>query len=100
MSRFVSFQVKNIMALCIQVEPINFSGMIRFSSRLQANVENHTRKTNPIVDYGPFGCKIDTSKIYTEQEVMYYEGTTQNSKLTFACGSLQKVRGKQAVITE
>lgn len=99
MRRFVSFQVKNIIALCIQVEPINFSGTIRFSSRLQANVENHTRKTNPIVDYGPFGCKIDTSKIYTEQEVMYYEGMTQNSKLTLGCGSLQKVRGKQAVAT-
>lgn len=99
MKRFVSFQMKNIMVLCIQIEPVNFSGTIRFFSRLQANVENHTRKTNPIVDYGPFGCKIDTDKIYTEQEVMYYEGTTQNSKLTFACGSLQKVRENQAIVT-
>ena len=54
----VSFELKNIMAISYQVTPLNFSGEIKFISALQADVENHTRKTNPIVDYGPFGRRL------------------------------------------
>ena len=56
--RLVSFEMKHIMAIEYQVTPLNFSGEIKFVSRLQADVENHTRKTNPIVDYGPFGRRL------------------------------------------
>ena len=56
--RLVSFEMKHIMAMEYQVTPLNFSGEIKFVSRLSADVENHTRKTNPIVDYGPFGRRL------------------------------------------
>lgn len=86
--RFVSFKKKNIMAIRYEVTPLNFSGKLRFSSKLDANVENHTRKTNPIVDYGPFGRKLEPGKLWAKDGMMYYEGTTQNSHLTAACGSV------------
>ena len=38
--RLVSFEMKNIMAIRVQVTPLNFSGKIQFRSRLQADVEN------------------------------------------------------------
>lgn len=61
--RLVSFEMKNIMAIRVQVTPLNFSGKIQFRSRLQADVENHTRKTNPIVDYGPFGRRLEPLRL-------------------------------------
>ena len=50
-------------------------------------MENHTRKTNPIVDYGPFGRKLDSDELRADGDILYYEGTTQNSHLSVACGS-------------
>ena len=84
--RLVSFELKNIMAICYQVTPLNFSGEIRFTSRLQADVENHTRKTNPIVDYGPFGRRLEPLRLVSEQNRLYYRGITKGSRLTLACG--------------
>ncbi|MBD5550500.1 MAG: glycoside hydrolase family 65 protein [Lachnospiraceae bacterium] len=89
--RLVSFEMEHIIATRYEVEPLNFSGEIRFVSKLQGNVENHTRKTNPIVDYGPFGRKLEAEKLGQEETLLYYEGTTQTSKLTVGCGSSHKV---------
>lgn len=89
--RLVSFRMEHIMAIRYEVTLLNFSGKIRFVSKLQGDVENHTRKTNPIVDYGPFGRKLDKEKLWQERERLYYEGTTQNSKLTVGCGSSHRL---------
>ncbi len=89
--RLVSFAKKNIMITRYQVTPLNYSGSIEFISKLQGNVENHTRKTNPIVDYGPFGRKLSPDKIVTDCDEIYYQGKTELSKLTIACGSSHSV---------
>ncbi len=89
--RLVSFARKNIMAVRYQVKPVNYCGKVEFVSKLQADVENHTRKTNPIVDYGPFGRRLIQDKVAAEQNTFYYEGTTKGSKLTAACGSLHEL---------
>ena len=91
--RLVSFEMKNIMAIRVQVTPLNFSGKIQFRSRLQADVENHTRKTNPIVDYGPFGRRLEPLRLEGEGHRLYYEGITKNSRLTVACGCGHRVSG-------
>ncbi|MDO4284483.1 MAG: glycosyl hydrolase family 65 protein [Eubacteriales bacterium] len=83
--RLVSFAMQHIMAISYEITPLNFSGEVRLYSQLQANVENHTRKTNPIVDYGPFGRKLEPEKLTVEGDFIYYRGITQNSKLTMAC---------------
>ena len=70
--RLVSLADKNIMAIQIKITPINFEGTVKFSSYVEAGVENHTRKTNPLVDYGPFGkhLVVDLMKIifYTREK--------------------------------
>lgn len=100
-SRLVSFARKNIMVIQYQVTPLNYSGKIRFASKLEADVENHTRKTNPIVDYGPFGRRLLKTCIRTERDRSYYEGATKGSRLTMACGSAHEIfRGTQSVDRE
>lgn len=84
--RFVSFTNKNLLEIQYKVKPLNFSGEISFISKINGDVENHTRKTNPLVDYGPFGRRLIPEEVQAENEVLYYEGTTLNSKLSMACG--------------
>ena len=80
--RLVSFARKNIMAIRYQVRPVNYAGTVEFVSKMQADVENHTRKTNPIVDYGPFGRRLDPDKVTVEKikkaiQAAYEEGQSK-----------------------
>lgn len=97
--RFCSCQLvclnrKNLMALKLSVTPMNFSGNIVFVSKLDADVENHTRKTNPLVDYGPFGRCINPDVIGSRDHRFFYQGTTRNSGLTMACAAAHKCNGE------
>ena len=97
--RFCSSQVvclkrKNLMAMELSVTPLNFSGTVRFHSVLNGDVENHTRKTNPLVDYGPFGRCIDPDEIEAGSDLLFYQGTTQHSGLTMACAVRHCCSGK------
>lgn len=92
--QMVSLERKNIMALKIEITPLNFSGTIELVSKLDANVENHTRKTNPLVDYGPFGRCIDPNTIWAKDHRFFYQGTTKNSKLTMACAAEHQCSGQ------
>lgn len=89
--RLVSMARKNLMAQCYEAEPLNFDGTVEFTSILDAKVENHTRKTNPLVDYGPFGRHLKTDALESEGESFFYQGTTKNSGLTMSCMALHKV---------
>ncbi len=93
-SRIAAFTNKNLMVNRIVLTPLNFSGEIKFTSVCDADVENHTRKTNPLVDYGPFGKHLFSDKMEIKDNKIYYEGTTQNSKLTMACGSAHTVKAQ------
>ena len=90
--RLVSLADKNIMAIQIKVTPINFEGTVKFNSYIEAGVENHTRKTNPLIDYGPYGKHLIVSKVEADNDYVLYEGETKNTKFGISCGS--------AVVTE
>lgn len=91
-SRLVSLRLKNLMEIRYQVTPLNFSGNITWISGLDADVENHTRKTNPLVDYGPFGRHLIPDRLTAESGNIYFEGTAINSGLTMACGCSHTIR--------
>lgn len=102
--RFCSVQLvclerKNLMAMKLSVTPLNFSGEVQFVTKLTADVENHTRKTNPLVDYGPFGRCIEPDKIWAENHRFFYQGTTRNSKLTMACAAHHVCTGEDIYVT-
>lgn len=92
-SRFVSFRWKNIMEIRYCVTPLNFSGELTFVTGIEGNVENHTRKTNPIVDYGPFGRRLEPTAVKADGDSIYYEAVTRNSRLTAACGCMHHLEG-------
>lgn len=92
-SRFVSFRWKNIMEIRYCVTPLNFSGELTFVTGIEGNVENHTRKTNPIVDYGPFGRRLEPTTVKADGDSIYYEAVTRNSRLTAACGCMHHLEG-------
>lgn len=96
-SRFVSFNNKNLMEIRYKVTPLNFSGNLKFISAIDVNVENHTRKTNPLVDYGPFGKRLANDYIDSIKDELYYEGTTLNSELSIACGALNKISSENFI---
>ncbi len=98
--RLVSLDSKNIMAIRYQVTPLNFEGELCFVSRLQADVENHTRKTNPVVDYGPFGRKLEPLLLSAGESRLFYQGITQTSRLTVACGSSHRIISGRKVRTD
>ena len=91
--QMVCLNRKNLMALQITVTPLNFSGKIEMISRLNADVENHTRKANPLICYGPFGRCIDPDRIWAQDHRFFYEGTTRHTKFTMACAAAHQCNG-------
>lgn len=93
--RFCSMTCKNLMVQSMQITLLNFSGEVTIKSFLEGNVENHTRTTNPLVDYGPFGPHLHCDSLSAHQEGLdfYYEGTTLNSKLSMACMGRHELEG-------
>lgn len=91
--RLVSFWDKNCMAIRLCVTPLHACKSVRVESVFQADVENHTRKTNPLVDYGPFGRRIELDELKADEERMFYRGHTLKSSLSLACGSVHQIKG-------
>ena len=89
--RFCSFDCKNLLVQQLEITPLNFSGKLHFVSLLNGKVENHTRTTNPLVDYGPFGEHLNCERLESENHAFYYEGITLNSKLTVGCMGLHEL---------
>jgi len=96
-ARFVSFVMKNIMATRIKITPLDFTGEIRLQSILDADVENHTCVSNPLVDYGSFGRTLNPDETSAADDMLFYAGHTTNSGLKMACGSLHKVTGPRSL---
>ncbi|MGN0306383.1 MAG: PIG-L family deacetylase [Lachnospiraceae bacterium] len=96
--RLVSFDRKHIMAQRMTLRALNFAGEVEVNSRLNARVENHTRKTNPIVDYGPFGPRLIPNLLAAKEGEIIYRGTTIGSGLTMGCGFLLNTLPREAVV--
>lgn len=84
--RLVCFDYKNVLAQRVKIVPKKGTKRVRIWSCLDADVENHTRKTNPLVDYGPFGKRIIPKTCRADENLLYFEGETKKSGLTLACG--------------
>lgn len=93
--RMVCFANKNVIAQRVTVIPQEHINSVRVQSCLDADVQNHTRKTNPLVDYGPFGKRIEAKTSLAENGWLYFEGETKKSRLTLACGVCHQWPGNQ-----
>ncbi len=113
--RLVSMTYKNVMAQRVRIRLLDGeepkecevkakkateecrARKIRVQSYLDGDVENHTRKTNPLVDYGPFGKRLETEKCEASEELLYYEGRTKKSGFGIGCGVAGEARWKDYV---
>ncbi|MDR0220993.1 MAG: glycoside hydrolase family 65 protein, partial [Lachnospiraceae bacterium] len=93
--RFVSFTAQHVMAQRVSITPLNFHGEIQIVSRLDADVENHTAATNPLIDYGPYGRALEPASITAIDDMLLYRGRTSGSSLALACGSFHFVNGRK-----
>ncbi|MDR0248161.1 MAG: glycoside hydrolase family 65 protein [Oscillospiraceae bacterium] len=92
-ARFASFAAEHILAQRITVTPLNFEGEIRLVSEMDADTQNHTEETNPLIDYGPFGRTLIAKRILAHDDMLLYAGRTKNSKLGIACGCAHTAHG-------
>lgn len=90
-TRLVSFGCKHLMEIGYAVTPLDGDARIVLESLLEADVENHTRKTNPIVDYGPFGRRLEPVCMEADGDWLFYQGVTKGSRLTMACGCTHRL---------
>lgn len=98
-TQLVCLERKHVMAVQLSVEPLNFAGSIELTSVLNANVVNHTRKTNPLVDYGPFGRCLEKEALSAEGGTLFYRGSTRHSGLTMACAVLHECGGNPTILS-
>lgn len=94
--RIVSFADKNVMVQRLSLLLLNRECEVRICSYIDGDVENHTRKTNPLVDYGPFGKRIHETRCSASEELLYFEGKTKKSGLTAAFGVGHSCHGSMA----
>lgn len=94
--RMVSFADKNVMVQRLSLLLLNRECEVRICSYIDGDVENHTRKTNPLVDYGPFGKRIHETRCSASEELLYFEGKTKKSGLTAAFGVGHSCHGSMA----
>ncbi len=92
-TRLVSLANRSVMAQRLTVTPLNFTGEVRLASVLDADVENHTRVTNPLIDYGPYGRRLIADEVSAGGNLLFYRGHTTHSGKAMACGSLHAVTG-------
>lgn len=84
-SQLVSLTHPDLMLLKYSFTPLNFSGKVTLRSSIFTEVENHTRKTNPLVDYGPFGQCLAGKAAEADSNALFYQAHTKNTDLTMAC---------------
>lgn len=92
-NRMVSFEEKHVMAVSYGVEALNFDGEAEFLSVLDGEVINHTRDTNPLIDYGPYGRVLSIEEKIMEGDYLALKQRTKNTGLALACGALHEVLG-------
>lgn len=99
MTRLVSLVNKHVMAIRYTVTPINFSGNIKFVSEINGEVENHTRDTNPLIDYGPYGGVLQTEAVYADGCQSLLIQKTKTTGLSVACAATHMLNNVLADIT-
>ncbi|MFU8794838.1 MAG: beta-phosphoglucomutase [Dethiobacteria bacterium] len=90
--RLVSYTNRHIAAFYYEVEPLNFSGIIKFRTALDGAVDNHTHEENDprlSASLGGLGLSVSDIRAAGEKAVMLQE--TKRSELKMACAMLNSL---------
>ena len=86
--RFTSFTRRNLLVIKYRATPLNFSGEARFVSVTCTNVTNHTKDTNPLIDYGPYGRALITEKVHADNNKTSCLQRVKNNGFYLYCASV------------
>jgi len=84
--RLVSFHVRELFAIDIQIEPISVQGPITIVSTVNGNVENYTAVNDPRVASG-HAKLLRTVTNGSDQQIDYVVNETSASKLSMSCST-------------
>lgn len=84
--RLVSFHVRELFAIDIQIEPISVKGPITIISTINGNVENYTAVNDPRVASG-HAKLLQIVASGTDQHIDYMVNETSTSKLRMSCST-------------
>lgn len=84
--RVVSFTHKELFALEIRIEPVNFRGKIKVISRLNGDVSNYANPNDPRVAAG-HSKRLSVIGCGMQEDCLYVEDETMASSLRTACVS-------------
>jgi len=94
--RVVSFTRRELFALEIKIEPINFHGKIKVISRLNGDVSNYANPNDPRVAAG-HSKRLSVIDCGVQEDYLYVEDETMASSLRTACVSRHEWAGNWKV---
>ncbi|MCL6458941.1 MAG: family 65 glycosyl hydrolase [Gorillibacterium sp.] len=91
--RLVSFTHKELFAIHVLIEPVNFTGKIKIVSTLNGNVTNYTDPHDPRVGAG-HAKRLSVTDLGTSGEYAYIVDETMASSLQTACITRHQLDGE------
>lgn len=82
--RVVSFSVKELFAIEVKIEPVNFNGEVRIVSKVDGDVSNYVNRNDPRVAAG-HAKLLSVENIGEKDDIVFVEDKTTNSDLKAAC---------------
>ncbi|MFD2216114.1 glycoside hydrolase family 65 protein [Metabacillus endolithicus] len=82
--RIVSFSVKELFAIEVKIEPVNFNGEVRIVSKVDGDVSNYVNRNDPRVAAG-HAKLLSVENIGEKDDIIFVEDKTTNSDLKAAC---------------
>ncbi|RXJ01341.1 glycoside hydrolase family 65 protein [Anaerobacillus alkaliphilus] len=82
--RFVSFAIKELFVIDIQIEPVNFTGKVELGSIINGDVANYTNPKDPRVSAG-HAKRLTVEQVKQKDIYSYIEVKTMESNLSSSC---------------
>lgn len=95
--RLVSFTRRELFAIQLQLEPVNFNGRVRIVSTVNGNVKNYTNPNDPRVGAG-HAERMTVIDAGVRGQDGYVIDETMASKLRAACVTRHRLEGSEAQV--
>lgn len=92
-TRMASFTRPHLLCISYKISAGQQPVHIRLDSAINGNVENHTRDTNPLIDYGPYGRVLSVQEMGVRDGAIWMLQKTEHTGLSLACVAQHVLEG-------
>lgn len=82
--RLVSFTTRELFAIDIRIEPVNYTGRVKVVSTVNGDISNYANPQDPRVSTG-HSKRLTVAKVGQQEQFVYVEDKTYVSNLSTAC---------------